>query len=736
MNKILIDFFNRTKVVFITRKISLAMLLFSGIGFFSVNNQLTQSLYAQNIKKSGLTADLLRTYNKGLENQQNENFYLASQNYLEVVEMNPAFSDAWLKLAECSYKLGEFDLALRYLESAELYEKENWVIQNLKGMIFLSMGKIDEGKAIFNEILKKYPNNIDAHFGLAEIELYEGRFSGAELQYNEALKRQNTNRKALLSLALICAERGRYEQAEVFMRQVLESYSGDSEVHYLAAIINIMKKDYVTAEKHTRIAVEINGDYEKAYNLLSNILYQQGRFGEVIDVCDFLIGRNRNNSNAWYIKGIALSKIGQNKEAINVWSTGLSINPQDEVMRFLMEMEIRENLSLEDSRRNIWAKYHIENAKLYETRYDALGSVYEYQRALMLDPMNYSARIAYANLLEINGMHELYLEQLKFIKENSSASLSAKQSQDLTDKIEAFDSLLEKTLAKDWKIDAFYLDKIRWNIAVFYEDNTSSFIHADANRVVAKAAADIFSGVAITSVKTQVTPVSGYGEAFANARSGNYDYFILLSLSEGQNDLTLASTIYSGRTGLEVDKNSFYATGNNRFSTVLRRFRTSVLEELPVRGKILARNGKTVLVDLGKSEKIQNDAVFKIVKKGSIRTADFGTGLYCKDSDVLGTLKITRTGEEVSEAIIEEHGFYDKINIDDEVVLVSMPNNGNNGSNNAGNPIDTVPGADERGNRALAVDNAGESGQGALIVDEIKNAIERPFILELLRNIY
>ena len=31
-------------------------------------------------------------------------------------------------------------------------------------------------------MLEKYPNDIDAHFGLAEIELLEGKFSGAEKQ--------------------------------------------------------------------------------------------------------------------------------------------------------------------------------------------------------------------------------------------------------------------------------------------------------------------------------------------------------------------------------------------------------------------------------------------------------------------------------------------------------------------------------------------------------------------------
>ena len=682
---------------------------------------------------AGNSAAALEKYNLGMEAQQNENYYAASQYYLEVTLENPAFTDAWYKLAECSYKLGEFDLALQYLENAEKYEKNNLAIQNLKGMVYVSLGRIDDGRTIFNNILKKYPNDIDAHFGLAEIELYEGRFSGAQNQYMEALKRQNTNRKALLSLALVNAERGQSEAAETYLRQALSYYSGEPEVHYLASIIYSMKGDYVTAEKQARIAVEVNSSYDKAYDMLSTILYKQSRYKEVIDISDYLISRNRKNTNAWFIKGVSQCKLGNVASAIETWTAGLQINPQDEIMRSAMENEIRNTLTLEDSRRSYYAQYHIANAKQYASRYDGSGAVYEYQRALLLDPMNYEARIAYADILEINGMHELYLEQLKFIKENNGeqlAALSKKQQTELNDKIEAFDYLLSDTLGKKWKIDPFYLDKTRWNIAVFYEENNSTFIHADTNRLVANAAADIFSGVAITSVKTQVTPVSGYGEAFKNSRAGGFDYFIILSLSEGENDMTLSSTMYSGRTGLEISKNSFYCTGNNRFSTVLRRFRNSVLEKLTVRGKILDRNGKTVLVDLGKAENIVKDAQLKIIKKGQIRTADSGVGLYYRDADVLGTIVITTAGEEISEGTIENHGFYDKINIDDEIVLVSLPvQTANNDAN--GNAVDNVPAADEKGNAVVKNEVKGEE-----LVDEIRNAVERPSILDLLRNIY
>ena len=660
-------------------------------------------------------------YNQAFEYESEENWYDASQYYLEVVKENPAYSDAWFRLSNCCYRLGEYDLAFQYLENAERYEKSNASIQNMKGMILLSLGRIEDARQIFNEVLKKYPNDIDAHFGLAEIELYEGKYSGAELQYSEALKRQSANRKALLSLALLCAEQKRYAQSEKYLRQAMQYYSGESEVHYLAAVIYNMKGDFASAEKHERIAVEIKGDYEPAYELLANTLYSQKRYSEVIDLCDYLILKNRKNQSAWYLKGLAQEKLGLTSDAIATWAAGLQALPQDELMRMMLELNVRNSLPFDDSRRAQWAAYHIENARQYDTRFDKAGSTYEYQRALILDPSNLEARLAYANILELNGMHELYLSQLNFIKANSETEISTK----LSDTIEAYSSLLQNTLAKKWKVDAFYLDKIRWNIAVFYTEEASLMNHAEANRLTALAAGDIFSGVAITSVKTQVTPVSGYGEAFKNARANGFDYFVIISMNEGSDDVTLSSVMYSGRTGSEVSRDRFYATGNNRFSTVLRRFRNSVLEKLTVRGKIINRNGKLVLIDLGRSENIVKEAEFKIIKKGCLKTADSGNGLYYKDEDVLGILTVTEPGEEVSEAEITNHGFYDKINVDDEIVLIHQPDQ------NSAAGMDTVPNADESGNPVVNNEVLGSD-----LVSEIKKAVERPALLDFLRSIY
>ena len=660
-----------------------------------------------------------------------EKWYEASQFYMECLQKNPVYGDAWFHLAQCSYQLGEFDLVLEYLENAEKYSRDDSSILNLRGMTLISMGKFSDARAIFESILNRFPNDINARFGLAELDLFDGRISGAEKQYNEALRRQSENRKALLSLALVSAQLGNKENAKKYISQALKLYSDESEVHYLAAVIDSYQNDLKSAEKHCRIAVEVDGNNIRAYELLSKIRYEQGFLGDVIDYCDFIIGRDRNNTIAWYMKGAAL--LSQNKidEAIDIWSSALFINPLDEIMRAALEIQIAKSVSLEDERRAQWAVPHIQNAREYARRYDSNGTTYEYQRALKINPSNSEARMNFAGMLELNGLHESYLEQLLFINETRDAeSVSKKAKQKMDDTIEAYESLLQDSLAKKWDIQPFYLDKTRWNIGIYYVKSSVNQIHIENNRIAADFASEMFQGLSTSPVATQVREVKGFGEAYQTARTTGMDYFILISVDEGNRDINLDYTMYSARTGSKIKEDSLYSTGNYKYSSVFSRFRNDILGLLPIRGKILNRDGKTLLVDIGRSENIREEAVFDIVRKNAIQTAANGKGVVYDDSDILGFFTVTTAGEEVSEGFLEYKGFYDRINTGDEIVLIyeaASDESNASGQNNESTGFENVPNADSNG-RTL--------NKRAGLTAEDLGVRKTPSFVDLIRSIY
>lgn len=691
--------------------------------------------------------DALSLFNKGKSFQNDDDYFSAIENYREAVSKNPQYGEAWYNLALCTYYLGEYDLALEYINEALKYAKNYSQMQNLKGQIYVSLGNIEKARKIFSDILKEYPNSVDARFGLAELDLFDGNFITAEKRYLDALKRDATNRKTLLSLALVSAEMQKDDLAERYINLALEHHSGEKGVHYLASYLACKRGDFEEAEKRARSAVQIDRNFDKAYELLSGILYTQGRYKEVVDLCDYRISRKRDLSAAWYLKAKSLSKLNRIDEAITSYNTGLSINPQDEIMRFALENLVAGELDLEDERRIQWEKYHLDKALEYSRNYDGVSERYEYQRALSINPLDQNARQKFADMLEKEGLYELYLHQLKFIKENFYEKTPAEvqkqytensplrkkslQEQRNDDVIASLENLMEDNLSAKWNVDPFYFDKTRWNIGVYYMQTQVQLLHPDSSEILALSVKNIFSGVASTSVEVKTDPVSGYGQAYRLARNSGLDYFLILNTDETERAFSISAELYSARTGTKTCDFHIYRTGNDRVSKALRRLRSAVLDVLPVRGKVLQIANGSVLVDLGKSDGIVKGAVFDIVKKGSIITKDAGPGLSYNESNVVGTFVAERVDEEICEGKYTKKGFYDTLNQEDEVILIKLPEEDTSKKTDAAN--ETRPGADREGRPAT---NQAKTIERESLKESLKTPVRETTLLNMIEQVY
>lgn len=693
---------------------------------------------------TGRTA--IELFADGQELQAHKQWFDAMDLYQEALSMNPQYGDAWYNMALCSYALGSYDLCVQYADNAAKYERNLSDIQNLKGMAMISLGKIDEAKNVFTAVLKKYPNNIDARFGLAELDLLDGRISVAEGRYLDALKRDSQNRKALLSLALVSSEMGKNEAAEQYVKQALSYYSGEAEVHYMASYLAAKNGDYKVAEQRARSAVQINGDLDKAYSLLAQILFAQKRYDEVIDICDFRIGRKRDCVGAWYLKGLSQQKLERYYDAIDTYQTGLTINPQDEVMRNALELLVGQVLPVEDPRRNSWAEYHSKKAAEFGRNFDGISERYEYQRALSVAPLNASIRQSFADMLERDGLYELYLQQLKFIKENAEVldngpvlqrdenSPSRKRSREQIkndDAIENYESIMRNNISARWKIDPFYLDKTRWNIGIYYTKKPVQLFHADLEEISALAARTAFSGVPSTAVDVETDPVASYGEAFRLARTQGRDYFVIMTAEETERTYSIDATIYSARTGTKTSEIHVYRTGNDCMAKSLQRFRAGVLDILPIRGKVLQNVQGTLLLDLGKNDGISVDAEFNIIRKGGIETNDEGPGIKYNKKDLLGTVKVTACDEEISEGKYRKNGFYDTLNVGDEIILVKNKD-GDKKDKDGNAATDSRPAADSEGKSAT---EAAAAAEKEAIKESLKPVSRENDLIHLIREI-
>lgn len=628
----------------------------------------------------------LDLFNRGIDYESQKLWWNASESFQEAVQKNPNYADAWFHFAKCSYQMNQFDLCVEYIEKCEKLAGEKSEYTNLKALSFISLGKIKEAEDLFNLVLKKYPNNVEARFGLAELELFTGKISGAESLYRDALKRQPMNVKALLSLALVSCELDKMDLARDYINKALQCHSNNEEVYYIASYLSIMSGDYQDAEKKILMACQINGNYDPAYELLGIILYAQKRYQEVIDIADFRINRNRDLIQAWYMKGLALEKLERYEDSLAVWEKGLELDPTDEIMRAAFELSVLQNTSIEDPRRKNWALYHQRKGEEFQKKFLGPEVRYEYQAALKINPKNKKARSAFADILYNDGFNENYLEQIKFVKDNTDIPEPKNPGKEtdrdemrrlnyvrLSDTIDGFESLMDNTLAKQWDINPFYLDKTRWNIGIYYMEKIDPQFHCDIARIAALTLKNMFRGISSTNVRLFPQEITSYADAYKKAYDNHLDYFIIMTGDETERDIKIDAIMYSARTGTKAENFSIYRTGNDRFSFALLMLRKDLLSVLPVKAKILDRKGDVILTDIGKTEGMIKNAVFSVIKKGSVKTSDNGTGIVYTEKDILGSVTLNKVSEEISEGVLSDTGFYDRVNSGDELVLIKMP---------------------------------------------------------------
>ncbi len=604
----------------------------------------------------------LTLYNQGKASQSREDWYSATEYYLEALAINPAYGEAWLSLAECSYELDQYDLSLSYAEKASLYIKNRASIPNLKGFSLIGLGRLDEARQVFLETLAHQPNNIDARFGLAQLDLFNGKFTGAENYFLDALKRESSNKKALISLALIADEMGDIAKAQNYIKQAIRYHDDRADVFYFAGYVSAKANELQDAEQYLRTAIELNPNYMDAYKLLADILFVDGRYSVAIDVCDYIISQERDSPEAWFIKGLANKELGLTEEALSSWEIGLREDPQDEIMRSAFELLIHEKTQIEDPRRGKWADYHLKKAEIAQEKYLANTALYEYQRTLRLDPLNITARLELANILLQDGYSESFLSQLQFLQVQGLSTRTVE------DSIEAYESALSNTLPQKWDIDPFYLDKTRWSMAIYHFEQPISLYHQNAVSITAGMLADIFNSSQTVQAIPSAQPVRSYAEAFRLSRENGYDYFALLDVSEGERDIRVTLDLYVAATGTEAFSWEVYRTGNDRFASVLQKLRSDISMTLPQKGTIIDRRGTSVLIDIGRRDGGEVDQVYEIYKEDYIGIMDNGVGLKYSESEMLGTITLTEVGEDISQGVYAQNGFYDLVNIDDEVI--------------------------------------------------------------------
>lgn len=626
-----------------------------------------------------------------LDYQKQANTAFAREDYLGAIEawrsalaINPAWLEAKEGLAEAFFYLGEYDEAYSLVQEAARLGKFNPEVNVLWGRTLLAQGKLDEGLAKFDEVLKAQPRHLGALFGRAEYQVMMGHSQQA-LKLLEAIHRSApASLRALLSMMLLYSDLRQDENWAETRARAMELHSSDDKVHLFSALhfakIGNTAKAFEAVDNFLKLT---RSEKTPALLLKTRLFITDKRYSDALTLLEnevFKTAANKKSSVAWYLRGLAARALDQVERAQESFDQAVRLDKDNEVYRIVWEnLYLNRQGTLENPQRLNLGKFHFGKAATWMEKNVLSSALDEYRRGLMVNPFDPAARLARAQLFKIQGFETTYLEELEFI----AATVPNFDNRDFQDQLEIARNRFLDSLPVRWKYDLRSLgsldDRVTQNfsrpfsLGIYYIPGDSDMAaFASTDDLARFLTAELAS---LRSLEPAAVPlaVGSPNEAFRKARDLGQDFYLLLSLREGNRSFSVSAKVFLGRTGRQVQSFAVYKKGLGMVAGGLRETANLLASWFPWRGAVIQRQGQTALVNLGRKDGVAKDAQFTVLKEGALTlTGDQGWFKYLP-ADVLGTIKISALDDKISEGTFEKAGFFDTMAVRDEVLLLRDP---------------------------------------------------------------
>jgi len=630
----------------------------------------------------------LDSYTAGQQAFQRDDYWSAVDRFRQALQVNPRYLEAYQGLSESFFALGEYDEAAKQISEALKLGKLNSTVNNLQGRILLGQTKLEEALAVFQSVLSREPKNQGALFGLAEYQVMKGRLELASQQFENLRREDPANLRALLSILYVASARGDRATFDRVASDAIRLYSSDPRVHFAIAWEAWNRKDMPGARSALDKFLVLSGkDDLRGWLFQIELLLAEHRDQEALLTIDESVikgpqvMRASKDPRVWYLRALALTRTGRNPEASDSFRMALTYEPDNETWNLAYETWLLRQTLPEDKLRAPQAQLHFSRAADLTKKNSLNLALDEWRRGLALNPYSVQGRLGRADIWKRQGYKTSSLEELEAV----AVLQPTYKDVGFLDEVEIQRGVYSDSLAAGWGLSLKDLDGLNsvgtsrlfrpFEVGLFHANDASSTQEFEAGAAFAEMFADEWDSMrtlhlARASEFAKVWSVSGFNQAFLQARSSGLDYFALLELRQGPRDFQADLKLYLGRTGRLIQTFSIYKKGLLPVTLGLRELAATSVSAFPLRGSIAKRQNAEFLVNLGRRDGVSVKQKFSIVRNsGSVLTGD-KSWFSWNPNDLFGTWTVSSVDDWISVGKMEKSGFFDTVAIGDEVLFV------------------------------------------------------------------
>ena len=584
------------------------------------------------------TADLTRA----VERYDQASIAGTADTIRRVIELNPRYAEAHLRLAEALMWLDSYGPAQASLDRARSLGFSGTNLPLLEARLAVLDGRLDDADDLYAQVLQRQPYNEEARVGRAVLSLAAGDTPASLRGLRSLEQRYPANQQLLLALMETSYAAGNQEEYRRYLSLALQ-YHGDSASVQLAAAQRALEEGAAArARFYAANATELAPTLEAAWIIRARSAFQSGEPAAALEHYETLLTLNPNNHRAWFARGELLSRMGESAAAQRSWERALEVRRDYEIARIAFENHALSELPLDDPVRAALAERYRSSGAALDGRFLSRQAEQQYRRGLRMNPFDGVLRVRLAELYLRRGMEARYLQELEVLAARYEAMDDPPlERSEVEDRIALYTARRRSAVATRWQVDQFTAPRPRTAVMVVARQ-TADTVEPAAAQHLAEYTGSLLQGsqnITLLGVDEHRGPL---GEAVSAARSDGAQLLVSLVVHLGARDAAMEIEVIDTDSAQPVFAREFRRSGNNRLDQIVREASEAIVATVPARGQVLARDFQRLLVSLGGVDGIEVEQQLPVVS--STDGSDLGTGTVVAVDDLLAELRYETSG--------------------------------------------------------------------------------------------
>ena len=286
-----------------------------------------------------------------------------------------------------------------------------WIFSGALSALY--SGDKKQAFVIFDQILKRRPQNSFVRISLSEIYFQQKNYVRAEVELQKILDFDTENAYAYNALGNVLSDqKSRLEEAIAAYRKAIQLDPNYAYAYTNLGHVMYEQKRLTEAIINYKKAITLDHNYSPAYGGLGNVMYDQNKLDEAITNYKRAIKLDPNDPDAYGSLGNALYTQGKLDEALKNFNTALKIDPKNVyALRNrgrIYQSQGRYDEALADLNqaiaidpKDVYAYHGLGNVLTLQNKLD--NAIAAYQKVITLDPKDVYAYNGLGNALAIQN---------------------------------------------------------------------------------------------------------------------------------------------------------------------------------------------------------------------------------------------------------------------------------------------------------------------------------------------